>query len=107
MTGTVIGSTMRAVLPEIRTRPDQVKSHRVSAGRPVWTAPCQTSPVASDNSITRQTISARWNPERRDIAALIRLAGVPRSFLLFFTALWAIGMLLSIGWQALRGGPFA
>jgi hypothetical protein len=55
--------------------------------------------VASDSSITRQTISAQWNPERRDIAALIRLAGVPRSFLLFFIALWAIGILLSIGWR--------
>lgn len=55
--------------------------------------------MASDSSITRQTISAAWNPERRDIVAFIRLAGVPRSFLVFFTALWVIGMLLSIGWR--------
>lgn len=56
-------------------------------------------PVASDSSITRQTVSAQWDPERRDIVALIRLAGVPRAFLLFFIALWTIGILLSIGWR--------
>lgn len=55
--------------------------------------------MSSDSAITRQTISAQWNPERRDIVALIRLAGVPRSLLVFFTALWVIGFLLSIGWR--------
>lgn len=60
---------------------------------------CQTSRVASDGSITARTISAQWNPERRDIVALIRLAGVPRALVLFLIALLLIGMLLSVGWR--------
>lgn len=52
-----------------------------------------------DGSITTRTISAQWNPERRDIVALIRLAGVPRALVVFLIALLLIGMLLSVGWR--------
>jgi hypothetical protein len=56
--------------------------------------------VNTDNSITAQTISAQWNPEPRDMRALIRAAGVPRSFMLILVALWVVGMLLlASGWR--------
>lgn len=29
----------------------------------------------------------------------MRLAGVPRGFVLFFVVLWAVGMLLGVGWR--------
>ncbi|WP_275002381.1 YcxB family protein [Promicromonospora iranensis] len=53
----------------------------------------------TENSISTRAISAQWNPEPRDMKALVRSAGVPRGLMLLFVVVWVLGMLLAIGWR--------
>lgn len=49
--------------------------------------------------MTAPAVSAEWSLELRDIRTLMHLAGVPRGFVLSFVVLWAVGMLLGVGWR--------